>query len=108
MFTKKDLKDGMVVEVIGGERYLVCGKYLISTDGYNCLSDYSDDLLVLDKCREHNDYLFDIIKVYDNVYFINDIYTTQNVIWEREKEYKEMTIAEIEKELGYSIKIVKE
>ena len=31
----------------------------------------------------------------------------RNLIWERKKK-KEMTIAEIEKELGYSVKIVKE
>ena len=34
--------------------------------------------------------------------------TGRKCIWERKTEKKEMTIAEIEKKLGYSIKVIKE
>ena len=34
--------------------------------------------------------------------------TSRKCIWERKTEKKEMTIAEIEKKLGYSIKVIKE
>lgn len=37
----------------------------------------------------------------------NNILVDAQLVWERAPDKKEMTIAEIEKELGYSIKIIK-
>ena len=104
-FTKSDLKDGMVVEYRDGTRRMVLGDYLFGFYGNNNLILYTDNL------EEKNNEDLTIDKVYRSkclgLYnYFNDIYL--ELIWKREKEEppKEMTIEEIEKELGCKIKIV--
>ena len=64
-FTKKDLKNGMVVETREGNRYMVVGDSLMRDVGYLPLSLYNDDL------REDSDSKFDIMKVYDVQYHLD-------------------------------------
>lgn len=103
MYTKNDLKDGMVVKTREGNYYLVCGDLFIRDMGFLEINTYNNDLTNKLSIEE------DIVAVYGKIYTLcalkNIEYNT--VLWKRE-EAKEMTIAEIEKELGYSIKVVKE
>ena len=107
-FTKSDLKDGMVVEYRNGARELVFGSRTVDKKGYHLLKDYTETL------TEHKYHLeaHDIIKVYEvnnnAISTLNEIFEDEylTLLWEREPDYKEMTVEEIEKELGYKIKVV--
>lgn len=69
MFTKKDLKNGMVVETRDGCRYIVVGDRLLGQDGFLRLSDYETDLCDHDdlfKTKEGNS-PYDIMLVFDVV-----------------------------------------
>ena len=78
--TKKDLKERMVVETRGGNRYLVCGNTMIRDKGYCNLSAYNDNLLT--NCFPS----LDIVKVYDTVTTLEDITDPNlNLIWERKR-----------------------
>lgn len=106
--TKSDLRSGMIVKTREGERYITIVKedgeiHFINLDGTTCLG--SCDLL--DDMTDNIDSDYDIIKIYKMDTTLRNCKTTKDLIWERQ-EQKEMTIAEIEKELGYSIKIIKE
>jgi hypothetical protein len=113
-FTKADLKDGMVVETresYSDNRYLVLGDKLIQKRAYLGLREFSDDLT--NRMFPVTGNKYDIIKVYES-----DPYDTEGLfdekylklIWDRdaqeEDSHKEMTVEEIEKELGYKIKVV--
>lgn len=110
---KSDLKTGMVVEIRNGEKYLVMlnpdckDKELINfKGGYMPLSNYNNELM-LKKFNKG----FDIVKVYSvgsSIYWLlSDKERMEfKLIWKREEETKEMTVEQIEKELGYKIKIV--
>lgn len=114
MFTVKDLKPGMLVQLLDGKygilvpahingglcaivRHLDTGRLEIGTSS---LRFYPEKGLV-----PH----FSIIKVYDlaphNKFDFMEP-GDRELLWDGSK--KEMTIEEIEKELGYSVKIVKE
>ena len=106
-FTKVDLKDGMVVEYQNGDRRMVLGDKLIADFGFAFLNSFTDTLEGI----KYNDMIID--KVYKStahtlVNYFKDYNLT--LIWERPKEepVKEMTVAEIEKELGYKVKIKSE
>lgn len=117
---KSDLQTGMrLIDKIGREWIVLKNvknpygsiedMYVLKDGGWMPESSYNDDLTEKSNNNEYN-----IIKVYaqNRGKFINgNIFNTNiedmDLIWEREDK-KEMTIAEIEKELGYSIKIVKE
>lgn len=107
-FTKTDLKTGMMVETDDGGLYAVFGEWLLAMDDRMDLDEYTRDLK--HDCEED----WSIVRVYDVcdecLCDIRDIFDTDNLvlIWEREKEYIEMTVEEIEKELGYKVKIVGE
>lgn len=108
-FTKADLKDGMVVEYRDGDRFLVVKDHLLSKDYCADMSDLGDDLKDI--------YGFsadDIVKVYEVDYDYADEFeelfdlVSLKLIWERDKEepVKEMTVEEIEKKLGYKVKVI--
>lgn len=108
---KSDLKIGYLVECRNGvKKMLMPNEYrtvLVSKDGfYYDLNSLKDDLTT------DFDEDFDIMKVYGLSKFSTEVLTFdidhRDLLWEREKSKKEMTISEIEKELGYSIKIIKE
>lgn len=115
-FTKSDLKDGMVVEFRDNPscpRQIVVGDLFIGLHEHEYVRkcDYDDDLVCRIKDIKDKDLTID--KVYiihtdaakdENKYpFIK-----MDLIWERKEEpkHKEMTVEEIEKELGYKIKVV--
>lgn len=116
---KSDLKTGMVVELRNGDIYLVMyapdlrKRVFISFDGgFLDYRDYSEDLTFGQPqyIREFNPRDFDIVKIYTLGETLWNILKDKNrlqykTIWHRE-ETKEMTVAEIEKELGYKIRIV--
>lgn len=115
-FTKSDLKDGMVVEFRynpGCPRQIVVGDLFIGLheQEYVRKCDYDDNLVCRIKDIKDKDLTI------DRVYIINTDDTNDknkyplikmDLIWERKEEpaHKEMTVEEIEKELGYKIKIV--
>jgi hypothetical protein len=106
-FTKPNLKDGMVVETRDGYLYLVIGNRLHGKLLYGFLNDWIDDLTN----PASSD--LDIVKVYtvaDGATDISSLFNYRNLtlIWERKEEpkHKEMTVEEIEKELGYKIKVI--
>ena len=110
---KKDLKSGMTVVTRNGNKYLVltnCGSltlkdfYLVGPTGFLRSSEYTNDLSI-----NNNKYdQWDIMEVYNDRISAKtySMPTLSNPIWKR-VEHKEMTIAEIEEELGYPIKIVR-
>ena len=92
-----DLKFGDILTVRNGERY-VCG------DGF-MFGEKSSYYLDCDIMRDH--YTDGLEHNDDEDYDIMQVEREGNIVYISE-EKKEMTIEEIEKELGYSIKIVKE
>lgn len=119
IFTKDDLKNGMLVKTRANRVYL----YLeYSDEGYMCcvfvrdtgyigLDMFNYDLTV----RGGNQEGFDIMKVYKPVDFIttlrlDDQIDRAELIWKREEEKPvEMTVSEIAEKLGIkNLKIIKE
>lgn len=111
-FTKADLETGMVVEYRDGDRRLVINDYLYGFNYWMRIGSYDDSLLYLGSPG------LDIMRVYrinvNNLRILKKVFELRNLelIWERqeesEPEVEEMTLAEIEKELGRKIKIVSE
>lgn len=106
-FTKADLKDGMVVEFTNGNRAMVLNNQFIGLHCYSNMDNWSDTLENI-----HSPFRV-ITKVYTSKSwylskYFNEEYLT--LIWERAEEEpaKKMTVAEIEKELGYKVEIVSE
>lgn len=94
-FTKDDLKDGMRVELRDEDVYYIVGERLALVENLTedfVLSEFNNDLT--NTARDNHD----IIRVTDR---------DGTVLFEREPEPKEMTVADIERELGYSVKVVK-
>jgi len=104
-FTKSDLKDGMVVECSNGKRKVLINGAFRGTHCYTAVSAYTDTL----ECRYNES---TINKVYTSkALSLSSYFDDKNLtlIWERPKEpVKKMTVAEIEKELGYKVEIVSE
>lgn len=109
-FTKDNLENGMVVEYWNGMRALVHNHRFITDNSYMDFDDYTSDLMIVGDCDGRWD--FDIVAVYEttNVRCIKDLLsiTKLKYLWKRAKEPEptEMTLDEIEKQLGYKIKIV--
>lgn len=113
-FTKADLETGMVVEYRTGGRKLVIEDYMYDFVYWNGFDHYDDNLL----CKSRDAQCCDIMRVYrvktSTLRDLGEIFLLENLdlIWERheesEPEAQEMTLAEIEKELGRKIKIVSE
>lgn len=107
-FTKADLKDGMILEFRDGFRYMLMGKRAYGKNGWSDFDrGHKDDLT---SSIFNND--TDVMKVYlvkdDARGFLYDLFSDKNLVllWEREEETKEMTVAEIEKKLGYKVKVI--
>ncbi len=105
-FTKADLKPGMIVEYRDGEKALYINGIFMSEGSWMNDTDYKEDLTYL---RTKNNSRLDICKIYSSKAFVSTKLFDSNcmeLLWERKDEAKEMTVAEIEKELGYKVKIV--
>lgn len=109
-FTKEDLKPGYLVRLKDGHLYMAMlsqnGLALNDRIGWVSTQNLDENLCDL------SDDNFSIVEVYGYSkyeYKVLDLDTsTRELLWKREEGKKEMTISEIEKELGYSIKIIKE
>lgn len=104
-FTKANLKDGMIVDVRNGSRYIIINNGLRRNDTWLSINPYLDDL------TRGNSKEYDVMKVYTTVghtldYMFDDRFL--NLVWERKEEepVKEMTVAEIEEKLGYKVKVI--
>lgn len=107
-FTKDDLKIGMIVEINIGNKYLVMdNNKLLSKYGWMNLTSYNNDLEFETIISKDEDW--DIVRVFrSHAHRLPELFQNDKLelIWERQK-VKEMTLAEIEKELGYKIKLKK-
>lgn len=79
--TKKDLKNGMIVEAREGTRYLCCDEVIRGLNEWNVMSNYTDNLNNT-KFRQ-----LDIVKVYEDtgMYNLNTIFKHDylKLIWQR-------------------------
>ena len=98
-FKKSDLLDGDIVTQRNEDKkiYSIERNGFIGLDGNSYLDydNYTENLLDKD-----GDEIYDIMKVERAIEY--------KTVFNRDTEVKEMAIAEIEKELGYPIKVVKE
>ena len=99
--TRDDLKDGMICEQRDGDLMMWLNGNLIGEKRW-CSGIGRDlkDTYGNEEC--------DIVKVYKtNAYKLSDVLSQKylTLIWER-KEPKEMTLEDIERELGYPVRIV--
>lgn len=104
MFTKKDLKTGMVVKTRNNTMLLVVDDKLISVSGFLRLTEYNDDLTITDEPDSNIQSGFDIMEVYDDINswglgFSSGLSYVEKkkwgkLIWKR-KEIKEVTMQEI-------------
>ena len=110
--TLNDLKTGMIVKIRNGEYHIIMRDFIDDGDilaGLSCnnkilgtwtsLSNYNQDMT--NSRFPH----IDIMSVYDSYPYSAD--TPKKLLWER-KEYKEVTMKEIEEKLGCKVKIVEE
>ena len=112
-FTKADLKSGDVIIRKNGDIQIVCLETdtLIDKTGYDTISDFDDDMTYKYDKDGNNDGC--IIKVYrpQNPYqcsFDLDAFIDGELVYYRNSNVIEMTIAEIEKALGIeNLKVVK-
>lgn len=108
-FTKQDLKDGMVVELNNGQLRFLFNESLINKNGYIPFDEHFNNELIYNN-NVVNNYTIKRIYTTKGRYFSNLFDAHElDLIWERKEEPqpKEMTIEEIEKALGYSVKIIK-
>lgn len=110
MFTIKDLKPGMLVKLVNGKYGVLIpisnGLAIIGRVD-DRLSIYTETINLYPSTRYSGNY--SVIEVYDLAYCNSDDFFlpgTRKCLW-KYNDTKEMTIEEIEKALGYSIKIVK-
>ena len=108
--TLNDLKTGMIVTTRNGNSYIVMRDFIDAGDvlaGLSCsniisgtwisLSSYNKDM------THHTLPFIDIVNVYASSVYSAD--TPTKLLWER-KEYKEVTMKEIEEKFGCKVKIV--
>ena len=100
-FTKSDLKNRMVLERRDDIRYLVIDDILMRDKYHSILSNYDDNLIEI-KTQNPN---LDIVRVYNKILNYDYLDYTKELLWER-KEYKEVTIAEIEQQFGCKVRII--
>ena len=78
---KKDLKNGMVVELINGYKLILLNSYLISYYDLINIEDYKEDF-TMDSLHD-----FDIIKIYkpeiSNLKYMFEKCDNSNLIWKR-------------------------
>ena len=111
---KKDsnpkLKAGMIVELLDGSKWLVIKQYnsellLISNEGYDLIKYYDENLnnIEVPSCGICKVYIPKGPRYFDG--FIDD--ENLDLLWERDDvPKKQMTLDDIEKELGYKVEII--
>lgn len=111
---KSMLKTGMIVVLRNGDEYIVLKDFydlddvIACKNGWSFMSDYDNDICMKNKLSH-----LDIVEIKKPIsggasirfWLANGDDSLFKTIWKRE-EPKEMTVSEIEKELGYKIKVV--
>lgn len=113
VFTKKDLKNGDVVRFRNGKTGIVITdvNVIVTNDGWLRFGDYDSNLIKNGTCSLGD---YDIVEVRrptepGECQFSAIEEHFGDLVYDRERDtVKEMTIGEIEKQLGYKIKVVKE
>lgn len=117
---KSDLKQGALVQMRNGNMYILIGKKFVNlkNGGFMPLENYNEDLLTSYPTIEPlvaNNSKYDVMKVFNSSLEHQGYYTyisgcSFKWTWERKEEepHKELTVGEIEKLLGYKVKIIKE
>jgi len=119
---KSDLKQGALVQMRNGNMYILIGKKFVNlkNGGFMPLENYNEDLLTCNSIIEPiydvvSNSKYDVMKVFNSSFEHQGYYTyitgcSFKWTWERKEEEpsKELTVGEIEKLLGYKVKIVKE
>jgi hypothetical protein len=119
---KSDLKQGALVQMRNGNVYILIGKKFVNLKdgGYMPLEKYNEDLLTCNSIIGPiydvvSNSKYDVMKVFNSSFEHHGYHTYINGYsfewtWERKEEEpsKELTVGEIEKLLGYKVKIVKE
>lgn len=83
IMTKSDLKDGMIVEVRNGNKFIIIGDRIVNDNGWMPLDEYDEDNLTNANWESDNEE-WDIVKVYENQH---GIYTTNiNKLMRNENE----------------------
>lgn len=108
--TLNDLKTGMIVKIREGSSYIIMRDFIDEGDilaGLSCnnvisntwtsLSNYNQDMTHSELPN------LDIVSVYASPEYSVD--TPTKLLWER-KEYKEVTIQEIQEKFGCKVKII--
>lgn len=105
-----DLKTGMIVKTREGMYYIIMRDFIDDGDvlaGLSCNNKISDTWLSLSSYNQDMTYpklpSLDIVNVYASSVYSAD--TPTKLLWER-KEYKEVTMQEIEEKFGCKVKIV--
>ena len=119
---KSELKQGALVQMRNGNVYILIGEKFVNLKdgGYMPLENYNEDLLTYNSIIEPiydvvGKPKYDVMKVFNSSCEHHGYHTYINGYsfewtWERKEEEpsKELTVGEIEKLLGYKVKIVKE
>jgi len=116
---KSDLKQGAIVKFRNNQMYILIGKKFVNLiDGeYMPLERYDDDLYFKTDYLYFKTDAYDVMKVFNSslehegyYYYIRNKLIIKPWTWERKEEEpsKELTVGEIEKLLGYKVKIIKE
>ena len=110
--TLNDLKTGMIVKIRSGEYYIIMRDFIDYGDvlaGLSCNNIISDTWISLSAYNKDMTHPtlpnIDIMSVYASYTYSAD--TPKKLLWER-KEYKEVTMKEIEEKFGCKVKIVEE
>lgn len=107
-----DLKTGMIVTTRAGNSYIVMRDFIDYGDvlaGLSCNNIISDTWISLSAYNKDMTHPalpnIDIMSVYASSVYSAD--TPTKLLWER-KEYKEVTMKEVEEKFGCKIKIIEE
>lgn len=79
---KRDLKNRMVVKLMNGDIGIIVDDFIMFPKTYMQLSQYNEDLTVIDSCCKS----FDIIKIFNCTCTLDYLYYVNNdleLIWER-------------------------
>ena len=108
-FTLDDLGTRMVVETRDKCRYLVFRDkeeiHFMNANGNTCIRNSQGFGPRYDENMKNGNPDKDILKVFPKVNTFEEVKTVNGPIWER-KEPKKMTVAEIQKELGYGVEVI--
>lgn len=113
-FTINDIREFDIVTFRSGTKSLVVNDNrnelrVNSTNGYNILlSDYHEDTLKWYRSANDEDDIMEVRRTICYIHKDRNRWDDYPVIWKREEEVKEMTVAEISKALGYTVKVVGE